>query len=239
MHKYNEEKIDELDKYIHSENPYKHPDDIIKEFEIIEDIALKILGQSDNSVYIVSDHGFTFLSQKRYGQIKRLNFDETSHDGRCIQNVDREVNDEYYITWLTESGDCENQKSIVALKHYSLDDVPAREVHGGATPEEVLVPFILITKNPESEEYNVSPKHSVVNSKNPIFRITLKPKPKYKPIVHLDNKPFELKNTEEDKYETKFDSIKPGTYDLEVEIGTKRYKITIEVKGGFKEKELL
>jgi len=237
--KYNEEKIGELDKYIHSENPYKHPDDIIKEFEIIEDIALKILGQSDNSVCIVSDHGFTFLSQKRYGQIKRLDFDETSHDGRCIQNVDREINDEYYITWLTESGDCENQKSIVALKHHSLDDVPAREVHGGATPEEVLVPFILIMKNPESEEYDVSPKRSVVDSKNPNFRITIKPKPKYKPSIDLDNKHFELNNTEEDKYETKFNNIKPGTYDLEVEIGTKRYKITIEVKGGFKEKELL
>ncbi len=237
--RYSADKIDDLDKYIHSESPYKHPDDMIMEFEIIKNIASRIISKSDNSVYIVSDHGFTFLSQKRYGQIKRLDFEGAEHDGRCIQNVKKDFNDEYYVTLSADSGDCANQKSIVALKHHSLDDVPAREVHGGATPEEVIVPFILVTKNNESEEYVISPKHSVVESRNPVLTITIKPKPKYKPSINLDNKHFELNNTEENNYKTNLNKIKPGTYELEVEIGTKKYKITIEVKGGFKEKELL
>jgi hypothetical protein len=33
----------------------------------------------------------------------------------------------------------------VALTHASLNNRPVREVHGGCTPEEILVPFIVIS----------------------------------------------------------------------------------------------
>jgi hypothetical protein len=33
----------------------------------------------------------------------------------------------------------------VALTHASLNTRPVREVHGGCTPEEILVPFIVIS----------------------------------------------------------------------------------------------
>jgi hypothetical protein len=39
----------------------------------------------------------------------------------------------------------------VALTHASLNTKPVREVHGGCTPEEILVPFIVIS-NKKSEE---------------------------------------------------------------------------------------
>ena len=37
----------------------------------------------------------------------------------------------------------------VALTHASLNKKPVREVHGGCTPEEILVPFILISNKKE------------------------------------------------------------------------------------------
>jgi hypothetical protein len=37
----------------------------------------------------------------------------------------------------------------VALTHASLNNKPSREVHGGCTPEEILVPFILISNKKE------------------------------------------------------------------------------------------
>ena len=42
----------------------------------------------------------------------------------------------------------------VALTHASLNNKPIREVHGGCTPEEILVPFIIIS-NKKSESTNI------------------------------------------------------------------------------------
>ena len=37
--RYETEKIGDLDKYIHAENPYRYPDDLIKEIEIVKSIV--------------------------------------------------------------------------------------------------------------------------------------------------------------------------------------------------------
>lgn len=132
------EKIEDLDKYIHN-NLYQYPQTICKEIEIIKDIFHKILTQTtETSIAIVSDHGLTALSRlvdsKKYTS-------KASHEGRYIKlDSEETIEDTDYIRHKNGK---ENFK--VALTHASLNTKPVREVHGGCTPEEILVPFLLIS----------------------------------------------------------------------------------------------
>jgi hypothetical protein len=131
-------KIDDLDKFIHN-GQYKYPDSICKEIDIVKDIFNKILTQSaKTTIAIVSDHGLTALSRlvdsKKYAS-------KASHEGRYIKlDSEETIEDTDYIR---HKNGTDNFK--VALTHASLNTKPVREVHGGCTPEEILVPFILIS----------------------------------------------------------------------------------------------
>lgn len=134
----NATKLDDLDKFIHSEK-YKYPSSLCKEIEIVKNILAKILNQSNKTtIAIVSDHGLTALSRlvdsKKY-------MAKASHEGRYIKLESAEsIEDTDYIRH--KNGE-DNFK--VALTHASLNSKPVREVHGGCTPEETLVPFIVIS----------------------------------------------------------------------------------------------
>jgi hypothetical protein len=137
-------KIDALDNYIHN-NLYQYPQTICKEIEIVKDIFNNILTQSNEiTIAIVSDHGLTALSRladsKKYAT-------KASHEGRFIELDNSEsIEDSDYIRY---SNNGVNYK--VALTHASLNTKPVREVHGGCTPEEILVPFIVISNKKSGE----------------------------------------------------------------------------------------
>ena len=146
-------KLDDLDKFIHSEQ-YKYPISICKEIDIVKNMLTKNLNQSaETTIAIVSDHGLTALSRlvdsKKYAA-------KASHEGRYIKLDSAEtVEDTDYIRH--KNGE-DNFK--VALTHASLNTKPVREVHGGCTPEEILVPFLVISnkKSARAFEKNVEMK---------------------------------------------------------------------------------
>ena len=140
-------KIETLDSFIHN-NLYEYPKTICKEIDIVKSIFKDILNQSaETKIAIVSDHGLTALSRlvnsKKY-------LAKASHEGRYILLDNEEIiEDSDYIRYKRGK---DNYK--VALTHASLNNKPIREVHGGCTPEEILVPFIIIS-NKKSESTNI------------------------------------------------------------------------------------
>jgi hypothetical protein len=131
-------KLDDLDKFIHSEQ-YKYPSSLCKKIDIVKNMLNKILNQSaETTIAIVSDHGLTALSRlvdsKKYAV-------KASHEGRYIKlDSEETIEDTDYVRH--KNG---NDNFKVALTHASLNTKPVREVHGGCTPEEILVPFIVIS----------------------------------------------------------------------------------------------
>jgi hypothetical protein len=152
----NVEKIEDLDKYIHADL-YQYPQTIRKEIDIVIRIISRILNQSvGTSIAIVADHGLTALSRlvpsKKYAV-------KAGHEGRYIKLEGAEcIEDSDYIR-LKNGG----TSYKVALTHASLNSKPLREVHGGCTPEEVLVPFIVIS-NKEKERHDQSLQTSNANN---------------------------------------------------------------------------
>ena len=151
----NVEKMEDLDNFIHN-NPYKYPQTICKEIDIVKNIFKKILNQTtETTIAIVSDHGLTALSRlvdsKKYAtKASHLRYIDLGNN-EAIEDTDyiRHKNGEHNFK--------------VALTHASLNEKPRWEVHGGCTPEEILVPFILIS-NKKEDVKNISISKTVKQS---------------------------------------------------------------------------
>ena len=151
----NVEKMEDLDNFIHN-NPYKYPQTICKEIDIVKNIFKKILNQTtETTIAIVSDHGLTALSRlvdsKKYAtKASHLRYIDLGNN-EAIEDTDyiRHKNGEHNFK--------------VALTHASLNEMPRWEVHGGCTPEEILVPFILIS-NKKEDVKNISISKTVKQS---------------------------------------------------------------------------
>jgi len=237
-----DKKFDVLDSYIHDENPYKYPEDLIEEINIIEKIVKEILEIPSDRIFIYSDHGFTFLCLKDFGNFKKLNFESAEHEGRYMWIGKEDYDDEYFMSWEVDDGECKNKKALIALKHVSLNNTPYREVHGGATPEEVLVPFIVIETSKEKVDYKIEPTNFEIEINNPTIKFKIKPHPRYHPEAFLNTQSVGLirYNTKDDLFILDLkDIIKTGEYVITLKIGEKEYKINVKIKGGFKERDLL
>lgn len=229
----------ELDKYVHDEKPYKYPDDLIKQIELIERVIKReIIERSDENIIIVSDHGFTFLAQKKFGNYKKFDFSESSHEGRCMWTERDYQDDSEFFLHKVDSGKHKDKKALIALKHTSLYNTPHREVHGGATPEEVLVPCLLITKIDDKITYHVKLLTKEISVRNPLVNIEIEPSPTILPILIWKGKgiPLEKKN---DKWCVKLTGFKAGNYELELNVHSQKFDVAITIKGGFKEKDLM
>lgn len=232
-----------LDRFIHSENPYRHPDDLIKEIELIDAIIKReILSSNKSKICVVSDHGFTVFPQSQYNNIKKYNFKESDHEGRCMWTDETFSGDVDFILHNPESKCGNGKKSLVALRYASLNNLPRREVHGGATPEEALVPVIIISKKVEKVSYEISPLHHEISIRSPNLYISIFPEPRTTPILVCkeNNKELELRyDPRNNKWWTQLKGFKAGSYNFNLRIGTFEKKISAEIKGGLKERDLL
>jgi len=239
--RYEFEKIEDLDNYVHNQNPYKYPDDLINEIELIEKIVKKITSLSYDRIGIVSDHGFSFLCLKDFGNFKRLDLQNTEHEGRYmwIDKVEYK-DDEYFIVWNIDEGNCRNRRTLVALKHVSLNNTPYREVHGGATPEEVLVPYIVIETEKDKTKYKIELINSEVWITNPVIQFKIYPQPLHIPEAFLNEQSLNVSyEKENDIYTIDLKGLKVGTHTILLKIGDMDYQIEVTIRGGFKERDLL
>jgi len=145
----NIKKCDILDNYIHSQSSYNYPKNLIEEIEIVKKILDDYL---EDELTIVSDHGFSAFCSFQESKIN--SFSEDEHEGRCAK-IDKLINDNNYFSYDFECG-----RYLVSLNHTSLNNKTKREAHGGATPEEVIVPIIKIFKSKEisKEDKPLKPK---------------------------------------------------------------------------------
>ena len=166
-----------LDELGHDSHGYKHFDTLKEELKVIKSIMQDILSISKKhkcTVAIVSDHGLSCLSRKAPSKKYDGKFEQA---GRYIKTSDDAMTDPDY---LVHENEAEGQKYKVALTHSSLSKVPTHQVHGGCTPEEVLVPFILLSNKDltNSVKYQIKYTGEEIMLSNPVVNITVIPQPK-------------------------------------------------------------
>ena len=169
-------KYGELDELGHDSHGYKQFDTLKEELKVIKNIIHDIISICKNrkcTVAIVSDHGLSCLSRKAPSKKYDGKFE---HEGRYIKATDDAHTDSDYLVHENKE---DGQKYKVAMTHSSLSKIPTHQVHGGCTPEEVLVPFILLSNKDVANniKYHVKYTDEDIMLSNPLVNVTVIPQP--------------------------------------------------------------
>ena len=159
-------KIGDVDSFAHSSKSY--PQYIIEEMKIVEDAVCKVLDQfNGKKIAFVSDHGITYLSQLVDGL--KIGGIKTDHEGRLATYSSPIVEDNKYIK-------LDDGQTICSLTHRSLVDkvYKGHGAHGGCTPEEVLVPVIIVSSQKNATTYSASIDNDEIDATKPIIDFKIK-----------------------------------------------------------------
>lgn len=190
------EKIGDVDKFAHTQKTY--PAYLVKEFRIVEDAISKVLSlYNGKKIAFVSDHGISYMAQ--FGAGLNLAGVETDHAGRCGH-------------WLKGSAQTDNNyivlddgQTLCSLNNNSLSaKTPMGQgAHGGATPEEVLVPIIIVSNQKNANAYSAKLQSSEIVASSPVVRYTIKGLSSIDtPFVTYNDVDYALHNIGGDVYES-------------------------------------
>ncbi len=161
------EKIGDLDSFAHSSKNY--PQYIIDEMNILEKAIIQVLDKyTGKKIAFISDHGVTYLAQHSKGiKLAGLN---PNHEGRLADIVGGNyVSDNKYMI-------LDDKKTICSLTHQSLTDKVnvGHGAHGGCSPEEVLVPIIVVSSQKNANTYSVAIDNDEIDGRQPTLKFTIK-----------------------------------------------------------------
>jgi len=237
--------IYDFDKVVHSSEQYRYPEDIVKEIDLIKRILFKYLSIPEQErVAIASDHGLTALARLKEN-IKIYNFQNTHHEGRCMWINNNDIlEDNDFIIHNIENPCCgQYSKCLISLKYTSLDRRPLREVHGGATPEEVLIPVIIISKQHHhyQQDFEISFDRTRISKREHFIWMAINPNPDIIPILtdQLD-RPLSIEYDKDFcKWRVNIRELKTGKQIIKIKIGSWEKTFTIELVGGMRETDIL
>lgn len=176
-------KKEALDELAH-DGHYQKYRTLIKELKIVREIVETILNDNKvgkHTIAIVSDHGLSAMSRNS----ESLKLDsKTKHEGRYV-SLDSDSELEHDMNFVIHNNERDGKKYKVALCHASLGKKPTHEVHGGATPEEVLVPFIVITNDDlaKPQDYVVRVKETSLPISEKKVTFTIMPAPQSASVI--------------------------------------------------------
>ena len=222
-------KFGALDELGHDSHMYQYLYTLKDELKVLKDIVHEIIGASKKqacTIAIVSDHGLSCLSRKAPSKKYEGKFE---HEGRYIKTSAEAQSDPDYLVHKNEKdGECYK----VALTHSSLSKAPTHQVHGGCTPEEVLVPFILLSnKNvPGYIKYEIKMSPDDVMLSNPAVSLTVIPEPKGVTLT-CEGKSYKMDRVGT-QWTTVLQDITEGTHIIDVKPdGAQSHQYSIKVVG--------
>lgn len=188
-------KTGDLDTFAHKSKTY--PQYIIEEMAIVEEAIKTVLDEyNGKKIAFVSDHGLTYLSQHEVGM--KLAGVKSDHEGRVATATSHVNTDKNYI--ILDDG-----KTLVSLTHRSLTDKvnKGHGAHGGATPEEVLVPILILSSQKNPSNYSISLVSDELEGTNPVVKLIIKGLSSIDvPSIDYNGMTYKLNMIGENKYES-------------------------------------
>lgn len=226
----NVKKFGALDELGHDSHGYKQYDTLREELKVIKQIIHEIIMTSKKSkctIAIVSDHGLSCLSRKATSKKYDGKFE---HEGRYIKTSEDAHTDTDYLVHKNEEDGITYK---IALTHSSLSKVPTHQVHGGCTPEEVLVPFILVSNKDVATHivnYQITVSSEDIMLSNPILEISVIPEP-LNVTLTCEGRTYKMDRIGT-KWITLLQNITEGTHIVEIKPeGAASTELTINIIG--------
>lgn len=210
------------------------PSTIIKEVELVREIIDEILAKyNGKKIAIISDHGITYLSQLCDGL--GLAGVESDHHGRVAIKKNG--------TWTADSNyfRLDDEKTVCALGHNSLcNKVPKGQgIHGGCTPEEVLVPIFVISSYVSGTEWTADLLTLELTGANPTVRFRIKNVPSVEiPVVEYNGDRYSLHLLDNEVYESDSLAVNEQTDTISLVVGNVIRHFKISVSTGAQEEDL-
>ena len=204
------------------------PNIIVEEIQKVREIIEEILDKyNGKKIAIISDHGLTYLSQLCKGL--GLSCVESDHHGRIAKRTSGiwTKDDNYMVL--------DDGITACALNHKSLcDKVPKGQgIHGGCTPEEVLVPIFIISNREIAIDWSAELLTTEISGANPRLRYEIKNvKATDVPYVLYDGRQYKLHRIEGDVFESEPLLINPAEKVVAITIGNKSIENEIEISAG-------
>lgn len=228
------EKIGNLDLLAHESKSY--PDYICQELKLVRSIVTDALKRySGKKIAFVSDHGISYMAQ--YGRGLSLAGAIGEHAGRCAEwNQPPAVQDNKYVV-------LSDMKMICSLTHDSLTDKTPKGqgAHGGATPEEVLVPILVVSGQNNASPYSPRLLKCKVTAGEPVVRyeiLGIRANAVDIPKVYYNNEYYMLHKIDGNCFESEKLRLVTSVNDITLEIGSFSWKDTIEVNTGVSEDDI-
>lgn len=225
-------KIGDLDTYAHSHK--SHPEYIIKEMAIVEDAISSVLSQyNGKKIAFVSDHGISYMPQLGTGL--SLGNAEADHAGRCGTWKKGIVPlDSNYVK-------ANDDNRICALNYNSLDSKTpeGQGAHGGATPEEVLVPVVIVSAQKNASIYTATLIDNELESTNPVVRYKIKGLSTIdQPVISYNGAHYNMHKTTDGTYESERLNLVATTKRVTLIINDFKQTDTLIIKTGVEEEDL-
>lgn len=226
-------KMGDLDNLAHQPTNM-WPNTIIKEIQLVREIIDDIISRyNGKKIAIISDHGLTYLSQLRDGL--GLSGVESDHHGRVAKRQNG--------TWTADDNylRLDDGKTVCALKHNSLcNKVPKGQgIHGGCTPEEVLVPIFIISSYVANAEWSADILSLELSGTSPKVQFRIKNIPSVEiPVVEYNGIRYGLHQVGGDVYESDALAVDDECKIVSLVIGSVSRIYNINVTTGAKEDDL-
>ena len=201
---------------------------------IVEESVHKILTQyNGKKIAFVSDHGITYLAQ--YGKGLNLAGVVSDHEGRtAVLTSGPAVSDNKYC--ILDDG-----KTICSLTEDSLTDKTPKGhgAHGGATPEEVLVPIIIVSNQPNASAYSADIICTEIDGTNPVVRIKIRGLTSIDvPVVEYNNCTYSLTCESGDDFVSEKLNLVDTATRITLHIGNYSKPFPIRISTGVEEDDL-
>lgn len=226
------EKIGDLDNYAHQHKTF--PQYIIEEMRIVEDAIHKILTQyNGKKIAFVSDHGLTYLAQYEKG----LNLANIigDHEGRtAVMSSGSAVSDSKYC--ILDDG-----KTLCSLTEDSLTSKTPKGhgAHGGATPEEVLVPIFIVSNQPNASVYSADIVNKEIIGTNPVVRLRIRGLNSIDvPVAEYNNTIYSLMRESGETFLSEKLNLVDTATRITLHIGTYSKSFQIKISTGAEEEDL-
>lgn len=227
------EKSGDLDAFAHQNTnvwPTYINNEIDKVRNIIEDILSKYVGKK---IAIISDHGLTYLSQLCDGL--GLAGVTSDHHGRIAERKTGAWTADHNYVRLDDG------KRVCALRHNSLcNKVPKGQgIHGGCTPEEVLVPIFVLSSYPSDAAWTADLLTLEISGTDPRVRFTIKNVPTCEvPVVEYSGRRYKLIQEGKDTFVSEPLSLTDEETMISLVIGSISRIYNISIETGAKEDDL-
>lgn len=145
-HTISEKKIDDLDtlSHIKDKSDCNYYSVVVKQFDVIESIARRIVESikqhPNEDVIVTSDHGMSRMAAKGFHSTQGVQPPAKS----VVSNLGRycELGTNDFVASITNT---KREDNIIAFRthnHFTVSGHAPGEIHGGASPEEMLVPVL-------------------------------------------------------------------------------------------------